>query len=130
MHVMRYLHTYKLKTTCYFLFATSALVAAIFFLLLSATASSSSSGLDWIDSVRLSLVAVPPRQIDHDWLGAAAHEDPHDVLVRRVDLLVLCPRRDEGEVAGRELVALQVVLAAARVRHEHAPAGRGVYDGF
>ena len=62
-------------------------------------------------------------------MGPAAYEDPDDVLVCLVELLVLSPGRDEGEVARGQLVPLQLLYVVVRVRHQHALARRRVDDG-
>jgi hypothetical protein len=52
--------------------------------------------------ISLDFASAPPLQINHDRRPSTSRDDPEDVLVALVHLLVFGPCGDEGEVAGRE----------------------------
>lgn len=56
--------------------------------------------------VGLCLATTPILKVYDYRMGPTTNENPDDIFVGFIDLLVLSPRRDESEVASGELMAL------------------------
>lgn len=74
-------------------------------------------------------VTSPVRQAYHHWLGTAASNDPHGILVRLIEQLVLRPGRDEGKITRRHLMSLYL-LSCTGTNKEEAGSGSHVDDGI
>jgi hypothetical protein len=75
-------------------------------------------------SARMSCGLAPVIQVVYNRVSAASRYDPHDILVRVIDLLMLSVRWYKGEVSRRELFSLLAVRSA----HDGTMTTRCVYD--